>query len=555
MTTVKPVTPTAASYVASKLDAQAPAQPATPPTKAELKQIAKEEAKFQEFVLVLDDQATREVEQAFTMPMGVERRQFVAKTLIDNTTKTQAPLWKTLDGLQASGHVSARRGYQPLWIQNAIVVYGDETAMTTMSSHAGVAQAIKSATHVLDDPNRHKEVLAGIEDAVSGASELLNDLPIDVGHSGGATAKPAEGKVDLANDPQWNLTRVGVDKARSQGLTGKNVTVGVVDTGTDFTHPAIMSQYRGYDPDTGEMVHTGNWFDATGEKSPVPVDANDHGTHVGGTIGGKFNGKQTGIAPDVKFVAARGLGPDGGTDGMLLSAFQNMVAPRVPTPQGKPARMVALGPDIINNSWGSNDGTSVSYMHALRNMDAMGIVNVFAAGNDGESGRGTIGSPASNPHIITVGATDRNDKATSFSSRGPNPLPVENGEPVPFIAMPGQDINSTLPGGGYGEMSGTSMAAPLAAGMIANIEQAAEELTGRKFDTRMVKEVLRRSAQDVETPGPDDATGYGIVVADRIRDVVKEVATEFKLMPTATEAAPKPESTESTEPAAAPVAG
>src|SRR5690606_21905964 len=124
----------------------------------------------------------------------------------------------------------------------------------------------------------------------------------------------------------------------------------------------------------------------------------------------------------------------------------NMVAPRVPTPGRSPGsrRVVALGPDIINNSWGSDDGTSVGYMHALHNMDAMGIINIMAAGNDG-GGAGTIGSPASSPHIITVGATDRDDQPAGFSSRGPNPLPVKGGDPVPYVAAPGVDIRSSIP--------------------------------------------------------------------------------------------------------------
>ena len=491
-------------------------------TKSELKAIEKEESKFSEFLVVLDDQATREVEQAFTMPMGPERRQHVVKTLIDNTMKTQAPLWKVLDGLQASGHVSERRGYTPLWIQNAIVVYGDETALTTMSSAAGVAQAIKSATHTLDDPNRFGEQLAPLEDTLKGAA-ALGDLPVDVDTKATRGAK----KPDLSTDPQWNLKRVDVDSAHKDGLTGKGVTIGTLDTGVDVSHPALLAKYRGYDPETGQVDHAGNWYDGTPAKSPVPVDEHGHGTHVTGTEVGEYADMPVGGAPNAKFVAARGLGPQGGTDGMLLSAFQNMVAPRV---NGQ--RQVRFGPDIINNSWGSDDGTSVSYQNALRNMDAMGIINVFAAGNDGEAGRGTIGSPGSNAsHIITVGATDRTDAPASFSSRGPNPLPVEGGEPVPFISMPGTEIRSTVPGGGYEVMQGTSMASPLATSLIALAQEAAVQETGRMFDTRAMKEVLKRAAVDVAEKGPDDATGYGIPVATDLRKHVIAVAKELDLMP------------------------
>lgn len=523
------------------LDAPTPApEPAL--SKAEQAKIDKQEAKFSEFLVLLDDQAQRDVEPAFKLPVGPERRQTVAKTLIDNMIKTQQPLWKVLDGLQASGHVSERRGYTPLWIQNAIVVYGDDTAMTTMSSAAGVAQAVKSATHVLDKPGAYVDQLAPIENAVSGA-DALSDLPVDVDHAAGSAKERPAPKTDLSKDPQWNLKRVRLDKANEDGLTGKGVTIGTLDTGVDFQHPALLSKYRGYDPATGEVSHLGNWYDATPARSPVPVDDNGHGTHVTGTEVGRYDTMQTGGAPDAKWVAARGLGPAGGTDGMLLSAFQNMVAPRVPNPNvtGGSQRVLALGPDIINNSWGSDDGTSISYMHALRNMDAMGIINVFAAGNDGDAGRGTIGSPGSNPHIITVGATGRDDVAAEFSSQGPNPLPVEGGEPVPFIAMPGKDIRSSVPGGGYELMQGTSMASPLATSLIAVAQQAASEETGRKFDTRAMKEVLKRAAEDVGAPGPDDITGYGIPVADNIRQIVKDVAKDLGLVAPAKDS-PKPTS-------------
>lgn len=168
-------------------------------------------------------------------------------------------------------------------------------------------------------------------------------------------------------------------------------------------------------------------------------------------------------------------------------------------------------------------------MHALRNMDAMGMINVFAAGNDGVAGKGTIGSPGSSPHIITVGATDRTDEPASFSSRGPNPLPTEGGEPVPFISMPGTEIRSTMPGGGYAELQGTSMAAPLATSLIALAQEAAVQETGRMFDTRAMKEVLKRAAVDVAEKGPDDATGYGIPVATDLRKHVVAVAKELGL--------------------------
>ena len=469
---------------------------------------------YNEFLVLLDDQANRAVEKAFKMKVGPERRQYVAKTLIDNMMKTQQPLWDVLDGLEHAGHVGS---YQPLWIQNAIVVDGDETAEAVMSSAAGVAQATRSAHHLLDTPSAtngkfEPEVIAGVNDVTA--------------------VDPAEGK----DDPQWNLTRMKVANAAKEKLDGSGVTVGVIDTGVDVSHPALKDKYRGYDPATGSSSHTANWYDATEEASPEPVDKGEHGTHVMGTIGGKFNGDQTGVAPGVQFIAARGLGEQGGSDGMLLKSFQAMVAPRVPTPGVSPGsrRELGLGADVINNSWGSVDGLSMSYANALRNMDAMGVINVFAAGNDGQGGKaGSVGSPGSSPHIVTVGAIDKSDKVAEFSSRGPNPIPTSDGEPVPFVSAPGVDIRSSIPGGGYERgWQGTSMATPAITGFIALAQQAAQEETGAKFDTAAMRDVLKRVAQDVDEKGVDDNTGYGVPVVNNLRKAVIAVAKDRGLMET-----------------------
>jgi bacillopeptidase F len=165
-------------------------------------------------------------------------------------------------------------------------------------------------------------------------------------------------------------------------------------------------------------------------------------------------------------------------------------------------------------------------------MAAMGIVNYFSAGNDGQFGvPGTLGSPASSPYVISVGATDRNDKPTDFSSRGPNPLSLIDGEPSPFIAGPGQDVRGAVPGGGYErEWQGTSMSAPLISGVGDLINEAALKTTGYKMDVRGHKEVLKRIAEDVGPKGPDTGTGYGIpVIKKDFLDVVGSVAQDLGL--------------------------
>ncbi len=460
---------------------------------------------FHEFLVVLDDQAVHKVEKAFSMPMGPKRREFVAKTLIDNMMKTQQPIWDVLDGLKASGHVDPEKGYQPLWIQNAIVVHGDDTAETTMASAAGVAQAFKSAN-------------------------LIYNGPVDPtgGETLGNSATKSRGK---NSGRDWDIDRVGAPKAWADNITGKNVTVGIIDTGVDVEHPALLTNFRGYNPDMGYVDLTGSWLDTTGKSPDKMVDDGGHGTWVAAkAVGSDGRTNKVGVAPDAKWFAARGLGEEGGTDGMLLRAFQYMVAPRVPTPGTSPGsrRDLTMGADIINNSWGSNNGMSLAYMHALRNIAAMGVINVFAAGNDGKGGvPGSLGSPASSPYVISVGATNRKDKPAEFSSRGPNPIPSPDGEPSPFVAAPGEDVRSAIPGGGYERgWQGTSMAAPMIAGFAALAQQTAMEETGRMFDLASMKALMKSVAEDVAVKGIDDATGYGIPVANELRTAVRAVAKE-----------------------------
>lgn len=490
--------------------------------------------KFHEFLVLLDDQAVRQVEKAKAMPMGLKRREFVAETLINNMMKTQQPLWDVLDGLKDSGHVDPKKAYQPLWIQNAIIVHGDDTAEQVMSSAAGVAQAIKSANHTLETPPFEVDTFADP-----------------------AANKSGKGK---GQGLMWNVERMKVMKAWADGITGKGVKVGSIDTGVDVSHPALLAKYAGYNPISGSIDNTSSWFDATGESPDKPVDAGRHGTHTVGTVLGSYGGNRTGMAPNAKFIAARGLGEKGGTDGMLLRSFQFMAAPRVPTPGTSPGsrRDLTLGVDLINNSWGSTDGLSTSYMNALRNMAAMGIVNIFSAGNDGQGGKaGSLGSPASSPDVISVAATDRKDKIAEFSSRGPNPLPSPDGEPSPFVSAPGVDIYSTIPGGRFETgWQGTSMSGPAVAGLSTLILDVAQQETGAKFDVYSVKAVLKKLAEDIGAKGVDDVTGYGIPTAENLRSVVKQVAIDRGLMkkPSSRPDKPKvaPEAPKAKAPAAEP---
>ena len=225
-----------------------------------------------------------------------------------------------------------------------------------------------------------------------------------------------------------------------------------------------------------------------------PYDDHGHGTHTLGTIVG---GPSIGVAPGTRAVVAKAMGSNGvGTGSALLAAAQWMT-----DPDGDPR--TADQPDIVNNSWSAGSAGDPWFADMARRWTELGILPVFAAGNTGPS-PGSIGSPASYPEVLSVGAVDRSDVAPPFSARGRG----GDGPVKPDLAGPGVGITSSVRDG-YAAYSGTSMAAPHVSGAAALVLEANPAIRGRAL-----ADLLRRSARDVGTPGPDPETGFGVVDAD-----------------------------------------
>ncbi|HSJ53871.1 MAG TPA: S8 family serine peptidase, partial [Anaerolineae bacterium] len=148
-------------------------------------------------------------------------------------------------------------------------------------------------------------------------------------------------------------------------------------------------------------------------------------------------------------------------------------------------------------------------VEALR---AAGIVPVFAAGNHGPA-TATIGSPASYPESIAVGATDDLDVVASFSSRGPSAW----GEIKPEVSAPGTSIRSSLPGGTYGTYRGTSMASPHVAGAAALLLQADPSLTVAEIEA-----IFASTAEPLGMASPNNDTGWGRLDAYRAAAVAMQ---------------------------------
>src|SRR5690606_22657110 len=147
--------------------------------------------------------------------------------------------------------------------------------------------------------------------------------------------------------------------------------------------------------------------------------------------------------------------PLGATDAVFLAIAEWMLAPKDASGEPHPE----MAPDVINNSWGSiYAGLDEWYRPSVTAWRDAGIVPVFSAGNVRDTnpgGPGSVSSPGNYPESLAVGATDINDALASFSLQGPSPAP--HNELKPEVSAPGVGIRSSLPGNGYGGMSGTSM--------------------------------------------------------------------------------------------------
>nr|WP_281349719.1 S8 family peptidase [Ornithinibacillus caprae] len=304
---------------------------------------------------------------------------------------------------------------------------------------------------------------------------------------------------------EWNVERIGAPAVWDMGIDGQGAVVASIDTGVDWEHPALMEKYRGYDPATGEVDHTYSFYDpVNGETEPHDIDG--HGSHVTGTmVGSEADGSnQVGVAPGAKWISVQAFTPAGAYDTDLLAAAEWILAP---------GGDLTKAPDVVNNSWGGGPGLDEWYRDAVIAWRAADIFPSFAAGNTtltNPGGPGSVAVPANYPESFAVGATNSNDNKASFSLEGPSPYD----EIKPDVSAPGEGIRSSVPGGGYAGYSGTSMASPANAGVVALLRSANANL-----DVDTIEEVLMNTADseagtDSSFPeSPNNGYGYGIIDA------------------------------------------
>ncbi|EEQ92425.1 hypothetical protein RJZ56_002987 [Blastomyces dermatitidis] len=259
------------------------------------------------------------------------------------------------------------------------------------------------------------------------------------------------------NASSWGLGRISSTKPGSPHYiydekAGEGITAYVIDTGIDVNHPDF----------DGRATWGTNTVDSRDE------DCGNHGTHVAGTIGGNRHG----VAKKIKLIGVKVFGCD--EDGGGSNVIRGMAwAYAHATHNGDPKK------SIMNMSLGAP--YSRSFNEAAAAIVRAGIFLAVSAGNDGFDA--SKKSPASEPTVCTIGATDSEDTIAKFSNYGSG---------VDLFA-PGVDIVSTVPGGKTDSYSGTSMAAPHAAGVAAYL-MAIENISGGAVCDRL-KELARDSVK------------------------------------------------------------
>jgi subtilisin family serine protease len=295
----------------------------------------------------------------------------------------------------------------------------------------------------------------------------------------------------------WGISRIGAPDAWSTS-TGEGIQVAILDTGIDRDHEDLYLNVKWGISVVGDAEST-NYRDWD--------DKNGHGTHVAGTIAALYNDiGVVGVGYNIQIYAIKVLDNAGfgtwedaadgvwwamkGPDGIIDKDGDGIVA-------GDPDDDAA---EVISMSFGGF-GYDEAFHQAIIAAYNAGIVLVAAAGNEGDDG---VTYPAKFNEVIAVAATDENDNVASWSSKGPE---VE-------LAAPGVGILSTVPNNRYESYSGTSMACPHVSGTVGlMISKILAE--GRSYTVEGIRDILHQTADDIGPAGVDDASGYGIVRADK----------------------------------------
>jgi hypothetical protein len=272
---------------------------------------------------------------------------------------------------------------------------------------------------------------------------------------------------------------VRVEQAASAG--GAGVLIAVIDSGIDYTHPALGS---GIGP--GRKVVGG--FDFVNDDDD-PMDDNRHGTHVAGIVAAK-SATLSGVAPDASLLAYKVLdGAGKGRQSDVIAAIERAIDPDGNGDLSDRA-------DVANLSLGSRGNPLDPVAQAVENATAAGMLVVAASGNDGLFH--AVSSPAVAESAIAVGASDATHGLADFTNCGPAP---RSGAIKPDVLAPGVGIRSTALGGGTLVLSGTSMATPYVSGVAALLVAAHPDWSPAQIKSTIVSTAMPLPGVEVMAQG------------------------------------------------------
>jgi serine protease AprX len=452
-----------------------------------------------EFLVVLKAQADLSAAQG--LPTKAQKGEYVYQQLSQLATRTQKPVIAELKALGAS--------YQPFWVTNMIWVRGDAAIVQAMAQRADVARLEANPWVQMD------------------------------------LSQPAQAQIiqspTSTNSVEMSINQVNAPLVWASGFTGQGVVIGGQDTGYQWDHEALKDQYRGWNGSTAD--HNYNWHDAInqnnsqnnpcGYNTQAPCDDYGHGTHTMGTMVGEdpAGDHQIGMAPGAQWIGCRNMDQGVGSPASYSECFQWFIAP---TNLNGQSPRPDLAPDVINNSWSCTYSEGCTSWDTIQsvvdNTRAAGIVVVASAGNSGPSCNTVNDPPAMYASVFTVGATDSSDNIAPFSSRGPG-----DGSNLlkPDVSAPGVSVLSSTKGGGYGYLSGTSMASPHVTGLVALLLSADPLLRG---NVDAIEDIIRQSSvpltSTIQDCGgvsgsqvPNNTYGYGRIDASKAFSLLPNLLT------------------------------
>jgi subtilisin len=295
----------------------------------------------------------------------------------------------------------------------------------------------------------------------------------------------------------WGIKQLKADRLWAAGYTGEGVVVGHLDTGVDGTHPALARAIAAFAE-----------FDMAGDQvvGAAPHDSDEHGTHTAGTIVGRPGGKgAVGMAPNAKLASA-----------MVIEGGQ--VVARI---LGGMEWIITQGAHIISMSLGLR-GYTPAFQAVIDALRAANVLPIFAVGNEGAN---SSRSPGNYANVLSVGAMGSTDTVPDFSSsqrfiRVDNPV-------VPDLVAPGVAVLSSVPGNGFAEMDGSSMATPHVAGLAALLLQAKPDAAADDLEKAILRSCTRPASM-VEARAnlgvPDAVAAFQLLTGHPLPDVIASSA-------------------------------